>query len=439
MKIRNVFLFIVLCVAESLWADNGTWTATSGGDWNDTANWSGGIIASNSGSAATLNAGTGTINNDMSDLTLLGIQFDGGGYTLAGNAITLDVAGFITILSDSHTISAPLTLSATTTLSVASGQTLTVDGAISGDGNLKLYGGRTVLATANTYAGPTVLVTGILEVASVDALGSSADDPANLVLGEGTFRYTGPSATLTRGYTLLPGVSTNRAAVIDITNATTTLTIAGKVAAPGGAFIKTGEGTIAYIYPGYQELSKNRTSSGETGIYTYDVNGVAFTNAYAAFTVEKGRMIIGAPGQTNVIYAGSGWIGCKTLASPRMDIIGGVTRFTGAWLSVGRGTGTTASPQSPSLHIRDSAVYFEGSGICLDNANGQANHRCRPVWTVSNSLVQASQNLLLGEDSYCTGRVEVGASSYMICNQQTDHTATACRSRSRMDPMWTWL
>jgi len=420
MKTRNAFLFFVVCVAESIWAVDGTWTSATGGNWSETANWASSTPASGSGSTAYLTTGAGTVTNDVSGLALLGLQLSGSGFKLAGNTLTLDSAGFIKTLAGSHELAWPLTLSGTTTVSVASGQTLTVSGAVSGNGNLKVYGGRTVLANANTYAGPTVLVTGILEIASVDALGSSSSDPANLVLGEGTFRYTGPSATLARGYTLLPGVSSNRAAVIDITNANTTLTIAGKVAAPGGSFIKTGEGTVAYTYPGYQEFNKSKVSNKENGVYTYDVNGVAATNEYAMFTVEKGRMILGAPGQTNIIYAGSGWIGCKTLASPRMDIIGGYTRFLNGWLTIGRGTGTAASPQSPSLNIRDSIVSFEGSGICLDNANGVSPHRCRPSLSVSNSVVQ-TVNFLFGEDSYCTGRVDVGASSTMNSSMQTDH------------------
>ncbi len=423
MNAKRMVLFLashftigVLC------ASDGTWTAPDGGDWSAVGNWQDGTPAAGTGATAFFTAGAGAVTNDMTDLTLLGLQISGTGFTFAGNTLTLDSAGFISVLSGSHATALPLVLSGDIRLEVASGQTLTINGALSGPGGITMYGGRVVLGNAaNAYTGATIHKTGILEVASVDALGESSTVPSNLVLGEGTFRYTGPSAIMTRGYTLLPGIATNRAAVLDVVNADTTLTVAGKVEAPGGSFIKTGEGTVAYTYPGYQEFNKSKLANRETGIYTYDVNGVASTNDYAAFTVEKGRMIIGAPGQTNVIYSSSGWIGCKTLASPRMDIIGGVTRFLSAWLTIGRGTGTTASPQSPSLHIRDSVVFFEGSGLCMDNPNGQANHRCRPVLSVSNSFVQATQNFLLGEDSYVTGRVDVGNCSSMICNQQTDH------------------
>ena len=71
-------------------------------------------------------------------------------------------------------------------------------------------------SATNTYAGPTVLVTGILETASVDSLGSSSDDPANFVLGEGLFRYTGPSATLSRGFTVAPTNNGNRATIMEV-------------------------------------------------------------------------------------------------------------------------------------------------------------------------------------------------------------------------------
>lgn len=425
MSRRHVIISVgAAWAAAFLQAADGTWinSGSSGGDWSVAGNWASDTPASGSGSTAFFTTGSGTVNNDVTDLALLGVQLSGAGFTLAGNTLTLDSAGFITVLGGSHAVNLPLALSGGTALEVASGQTLTLGGALSGAGGLTVYGGRVVLGNAaNAYQGATIHKTGILEVASVDALGDSSADSANLVLGEGTFRYTGPSATLERGYTLIPGVSSNRAAVIDVTDAAATLTVAGRVLAPGGSFIKTGEGTLAYTYPGYQELNKSKLSNKENGVITYDVNGVAATNEYAAFTVEKGRLILGAPGQTNVINSGSGWIGCKTLASPRMDIIGGVTRFQSGWLSVGRGTGTAAFPQSPSLHIRDSAVYFEGSGLCLDNANGVNPHRCRPVLTISNSLVQATQNYILGEHDSVTGRVDVGAGSHMICNQQTDH------------------
>ncbi|HQL50936.1 MAG TPA: hypothetical protein PLR91_07040 [Kiritimatiellia bacterium] len=416
MKIGHLgaVAWVVIGAAATLRAADGTWIAPGGGAWSDTANWQDQAVAEGSGATATFAAAGGAVNNDMTGLALRGVQLGGAGYTFAGNALALDAAGFITVLGGSHTVGLPLTLGGPTTFTLASGQTLTVDGAVSGVGSLELYGGRTVLGAANTYAGPTVLVTGILEVASVGALGSSDDDPANLVLGDGTFRYTGPSATLSRGYTLLPGVSSNRAAVIDIPNAGTTLTVAGKVAAPGGSFIKTGEGTVAYTYPGFQELSKSRTSVAEATPLVFDENGSAGTNGYALFTVDKGRVILGAPGQTNQI-ASVAWIGSRTLASPRMDITGGVTRFVGSYVTIGRGTGTLASPQQPSLYLSNGA-FVEMPSFVMGYWNSQPNFYSEPYLHIDGATLQVNGDCFLSENASLKSTVAVTNGGLFQCD-----------------------
>lgn len=108
-SIRFVFSTAVVA-AGSLLAADGTWTASSGGSWTNTVNWQDGTPASGSGSTAYLTTGSGTIDNDATGLALLGMQLSGSGFVLAGNSITLDSAGFITVLGGSHTISLPLAL-----------------------------------------------------------------------------------------------------------------------------------------------------------------------------------------------------------------------------------------------------------------------------------------------------------------------------------------
>ena len=411
MNTRSLVVFLAaFCAAGSLWAADGAWSAAAGGNWSDPANWASTTPATGTTFTAAFTTGSGTVTNDLTDLALKGVQLSGSGFTLAGNTLTLDSAGFITVLAGTNTVSLPLALQGNATLTAASAQTLAVSGTISGNGGLKVYGGRVVLGNAaNSYTGSTVLVTGILEVASVAALGSSSADPANLSLGDGTFRYTGASATLNRGFTMAPtNFSGNRATVVDVTNAATVLTVSGKVVTPNGAFIKTGEGTLAFTYPGYQEIGKTKPSGGESALITFDANGVADTNSYSTFVVDKGRVILGAAGQTNVIVASSGWVGSRTLASPRLDIIGGVTRFTGGYLTIGRGTGTTASPQSPSIYLSGgSYVTVEGSGLVLDNANGQGSHRCRPLLSIDNATLKVFNDCFLSEDGNATSTVTV--------------------------------
>ena len=192
MNAKRMVLFLashftigVLC------ASDGTWTAPDGGDWSAVGNWQDGTPAAGTGATAFFTAGAGAVTNDMTDLTLLGLQISGTGFTFAGNTLTLDSAGFITVLSGSHTLDMPLVLSGSTALTAALSQTLTVNGAVSGTGGVTLNGGRVVLGNAaNSYSGQTVLQTGLLEVASISALGSSTSP---VLLGKGTFRYTGPT------------------------------------------------------------------------------------------------------------------------------------------------------------------------------------------------------------------------------------------------------
>ncbi len=416
MKIRRlkVVAWLLFGTAATLLAADGTWVAPGGGAWSDTANWQNQTVAEGSGATATFDVGSGTVSNDMTALALRGVLLGGAGYTLAGNTLALDAAGFITILGGNHTVGLPLTLGGPATFSLASGRTLTVNGAISGTGGLELYGGRTVLGAANTYAGPTVLVTGILEVASTDALGSSSDDPANLVLGDGTFRYTGPSATLSRGYTLLPGPDTNRAAIIDIPDADTTLTIAGQVAAPGGSFIKTGEGTLRYTYPGFQELSKSKGAGNQAMPLVIDENGSAGTDGFMHFTVDKGRVILGAPGQTNQITGWAG-IGNRTLASPRMDIIGGVTRFIDSIVTIGRGTGTSASPQQPSLYISNGA-FVEVPFFVMGFPNGQPDFYSEPCLHIDGATLRVTGNCFLSESANLKSTVVITNGGLFQCD-----------------------
>ena len=148
MKTKNVFLFFVVCVAESIWADSGTWTSATGGNWSDTANWSAATPASGSGSTAYLTTGTGSVTNDVTGLTLLGLQLSGSGFLLTGNALTLDSGGWIKALSGDHEVALPITLSGPASLTAASNQTLTASGAISGDGAVMVSGGRVILGNA---------------------------------------------------------------------------------------------------------------------------------------------------------------------------------------------------------------------------------------------------------------------------------------------------
>ena len=408
----------------SLIADNGTWNGSTDSNWDTAGNWDGGTIAQGSGFTASFPSGSGTVNNNIPDLALLGFTLEGGSLTFTGSRIIFDVDGFLAVSGGNHTVDLPLTLSGATAVTVAPGQSLAFSDEVSGAGGLTVTGGRVALSAANTYAGPTVLTTGILEIATVQALGSSPDDPANLFLGEGTLRYTGPSATLARGYTIAPTNSGSaRATVIDITESDTTLTIAGKAAAPAGAFIKTGEGTLAYTYSGTQELSKSRVGVKEDAPLVFDENGSAGTNGYAVFTVDRGRVILGASGQTNLITSVA-WVGTRTLASPRMDVIGGVTRMDGSYFTIGRGTGTKTNPQQPSVYVSNGALLSVPSFV-MGYQNGQSDFYSEPLLHIDNATFLVRGDCFLSENASLLTTVTVTNNGLFQCDSPATNRGMA--------------
>jgi autotransporter-associated beta strand protein len=120
-----------------------------------------------------------------------GLGFEEGDVTLSGDGLRMT--------SDSE-------------LTVASGATGTVSSAISNDSARKLIkvgAGTLTLSGTSTYTGITRVDQGILSVASLVSAGS--DSPignyptagaGGLLLGAGTFRYTGSSATVNRGFSV---------------------------------------------------------------------------------------------------------------------------------------------------------------------------------------------------------------------------------------------
>ena len=396
---RLVSLFAAVCAAGSLWADSGTWTATAGGNWNDVANWSGGIIASNSGYTATLSSGTGTITNDMTDpaLTLLGVQFAGGGYTLAGNTLTLDSAGFIQTLAGDHALTLPLSLSGNTAVTAVTNRALTLGGPLSGNGGLTVNGGRVALTNANSYSGQTVLQTGLLEVASISALGSGS---APVIMGQGTFRYAGADAgALAKGYTLKSGGGNFSHTVLDIR---TNLTITGKVdldATQAGRVIKLGPGTLTYAYPGYQVMDRSAGWVGDQAITFDPVNGGAGAQGYYDYSVAEGKVVFNTAGQTNR-FAGSLVVGTRHPAVAHMEIGAGVIQAPDSWFSISRGNGDTTTLLSPSLTV--TGGRFEMWGLIMGNGAGMPNFRSFPRLTQTGGAITIANDSFVPESGGAT-------------------------------------
>jgi hypothetical protein len=175
----------VIMAMQMASAANGTWGGSASGNWNVSANWSGGNIPSGGGEATISGIGSAiTINNDMSDLSLGGLYIpagSGGSLTISGNPITF------TSKSSGNNIASriQLTMNANVVLGAGSYPHVfagfcTFNGVISGSEGLKLATDTPTvkLYAANTYTGGTVIPSGNLYVYNLNGLGVNAEGNA---------------------------------------------------------------------------------------------------------------------------------------------------------------------------------------------------------------------------------------------------------------------
>jgi autotransporter-associated beta strand protein len=139
-----------------------TWVGGNG-NWASNSNWD--TAAPNTGDDLVFNNTVTTNNNNINNLSIVGIAFgtSAGAFNLSGNALTL--GSTIGLLNNNttniQTVSLPMTLTGATPFStVTSGQTV-ITGAMSGAGGLSISGGGTLsLNNTNTYTGATTLASG---------------------------------------------------------------------------------------------------------------------------------------------------------------------------------------------------------------------------------------------------------------------------------------
>ncbi len=148
-----------------------SWSVDASGNWNEPAYWTGGVPNAVDATALFGSAITQpqTVTVD-SPVTVGAITFDNANaYTLAGTStLTLDVtsgSASISVLSGSHTISAPLALADNTTVSVVAGQTLSVShvrgqGLSIASGTVKVLSGGTPNAAAGTSVVTSLSIAG---------------------------------------------------------------------------------------------------------------------------------------------------------------------------------------------------------------------------------------------------------------------------------------
>ena len=393
-------------------ASGSAWTSGTGGNWSDTTKWQGGTAAQGANVAAlfTNNPPAAiTVTNNLPGLALGSLTVNGPAHTFTGGTLTLTNELATPRLSTSaggHLLNLPLTLTADTAIDTQTPGAFTLNGTVSGTGGLSvnsaLSGGGTVtLAAQNAYAGPTVLGSGTLSVNAFNALGTSSADPANLRLGSGTLRYTGGDTTLTRGFTVQASPSPVRAAVL---HTDADLTVAGQVLATSGAFIKTGAGTLTFTHAGWNKYCAHECSDPNK-LLDIRANGDSPTVGYSGFTVAQGRVVLGVPGQVNII-SNRVEIGVFTTTNANAEhsaelVLNDGTLICPTTFSIGRSNGNTntapaGATSAFTMNGGEAFIHLLAAGY---NGAGHAGYNTRARCQINGGHLTVATSMNMGENA----------------------------------------
>ncbi len=345
---------------------NGTWSGPGGGSWGTAGDWQGGNIPGYVGDTATFGTGIGstaaTVTLDgargLSGLTLS--TTGGGSYTLSRSggdtASTLILANGgstvpVSVSGSSQTIAVPVTFFDNVSVSVNSGASLTVSGAV-GDGgagkSLTVSGaGTLILAGSNTYGGGTTLSAGQLNINNASALGTGPltisggtignTSGAAITLSTNNAQTWGGDFTFAGANNLNLGTgAVTMSSSRTVTVASGNLTVGGVISGSGYSLTKAGTGTLT--------LGGADTYSGGTTVAA----GVLAVNGSLG---ASGNMYV----QAMASLAGTGSVGNVTVSSS-----GTVAPGSG-------GTGGTLTAASLTLATGDILAYTLGTGTGNDS------------------------------------------------------------------------
>ncbi len=369
-------------------------------------NFSGNITATLSGantytggttvSGATLKAGSSSAFGANAPMTVsAGATLDLGGNS---NSIgSLDGGGIITNTGASATLT--VTSSTNTTFSG-----VIKDGSASNLLSLTKAGAGTLtLSGTNTFTGVTTLTAGTLSVATINAggvagnLGQASADAGNLVLNGGTLQYTatGTTASTNRAFTLMPGTMST----IEVTSASSVLTMSGASASTTGSLTKSGSGTLmlsgANSFSGttnitggslilanplaLQYSTLNLTNSGFSfgGLTEATLGGLSGSSALSltnSATPSAGVVLRVGNNDSNTHYAGilSGVagslmkVGAGTFMLSGDNTYGGGTTISGGTLQVGSG-GSTGALGSGWVTNHSSLIFNRTANTTIAN------------------------------------------------------------------------
>ncbi|UIJ44831.1 autotransporter-associated beta strand repeat-containing protein [Sphingomonas cannabina] len=259
--------------------------------------------------------------------------------------------------------------------------------------------GRVVVSGSNSYTGATTVAQGTLSVNSIgngnaaSAVGASTADASNLVIQGATLEYTGGTTISDRGFTLTRSGATT-AGTISITGAAANLTFSGQVTSPDAAGLtKIGDGTLTLTNAG----------SDYTGITT----------------ISDGTLAISSIGNGG----GASTLGASSAASTNLVLqTGGELEYTGGTASTNRGF--TLGTGGGAIDVAQGSTTLTVSGVAAGTGtlskSGAGTLILSGVNTYSGGTIVNAGILRAGStQAFGTGTMTVNAGGTLDVNNQS--------------------
>ncbi|MDR3459630.1 MAG: autotransporter-associated beta strand repeat-containing protein [Verrucomicrobiae bacterium] len=268
-------------------------------------------------------------------------------------------------------------------------------GKISGATGLSLQGTGTanLLNTGgNNFTGPVVISGGVLAVTNLanggspSAIGASSANPTNLVLNGGNLTYSGPAATINRGYL----TEQTNSSLTTVSN----LTLTGTAnATQFGGLTKTGNAQLSYQGIGSNVLS----GSGSLG-YSVQAGSVLFDGSGGGQTnlVQNGFNVVGAAGVASVIVTnatvtttGDMSLGNVPSTAGTLTLNNGATLNVGSWFTLSDSAGSTGTctlNSGSTLNVNNGRLFLCSNKGTYDilNINGGTINKSGDYFAVVN-------------------------------------------------------
>ena len=376
-------------------------------------------VALNLTSNALIRAADGAavaLNGGVSGSTSLTVE--GPGALALPNTAGLAIGGLnfvsagMLVVSNTATLTTPVSLgTGGGVFSPATGTALSLAATVTGAGDLTKQGSSFLMLTnANAnYTGTTKVKAGTVRLDTLP--GGSVE------LGQGTLHVTGTSVTTAGGYTLKTDSAT-RAAVL---RADGSVTFQGRVSALSGALVKNGPGTVIFTAPGENVFNADNGAGASHAVLDIGANGDSPTTGFSAFNVVDGKVVLGAPGQTNR-FNGLVVVGLNSTSiynaetAGALEIAGGVTTMNSE-LIIGRSNGNTnTAPVARASKLKMTSGELSVGSLILGRALVSAGHNAAPEFEITGGLLTVTNQFYVPEQAGAVASVKLNGGTVVAPN-----------------------